>query len=114
MPRAVQRATAADVPYSMSSGCATTQSTRRKDSSGRAGNVMPAMLPRPQSTAGGTGRGHGRGHERLVHDLRRHERVVHDIRRATGPIEASPRTVVPQWTRAVAPHFGVALDPRIA
>ena len=34
MPRAVQRATAADVPYSMSSGCATTQSTRWKDSSG--------------------------------------------------------------------------------
>ena len=45
MPRAVQRATAADVPYSMSSGCATTQSTRRKDSSGRAGNAMPAILP---------------------------------------------------------------------
>src|SRR5215467_13900963 len=45
MPRAVQRATAADVPYSMSSGCATTQSTRSKDSSGRAGNVMPAILP---------------------------------------------------------------------
>src|SRR4051812_19808573 len=46
MPRAVQRATAADVPYSMSSGCATTQSTRWKESSGRAGNVMPAILPR--------------------------------------------------------------------
>src|SRR3954453_21075999 len=45
MPRAVQRATAADVPYSMSSGCATTQSTRWKDSSGRAGNVMSAILP---------------------------------------------------------------------
>src|SRR5215472_9980819 len=45
MPRAVQRATAADVPYSMSSGCATTQSTRWKDSSGRAGNAMPAILP---------------------------------------------------------------------
>src|SRR3954468_18851163 len=45
MPRAVQRATAADGPYSMSSGCATTQSTRWKDSSGRAGNVMPAILP---------------------------------------------------------------------
>src|SRR5215472_18793663 len=45
MPRAVQRATAADVPYSMSSGCATTQSTRRKDSSGRAGNAMSAILP---------------------------------------------------------------------
>src|SRR5580704_8682380 len=45
MPRAVQRATAADVPYSISSGCATTQSTRWKDSSGRAGNVMPAILP---------------------------------------------------------------------
>src|SRR5215831_3627471 len=45
MPRAVQRATAADVPYSMSSGCATTQSTRRKDSSGRAGKAMPAILP---------------------------------------------------------------------
>src|SRR6266581_4158008 len=45
MPCAVQRATAADVPYSMSSGCATTQSTRWKDSSGRAGNVMPAILP---------------------------------------------------------------------
>src|SRR3982750_4702124 len=44
MPRAVQRATAADVPYSMSSGCATTQSTRWKDSSGRAGNVMSAIL----------------------------------------------------------------------
>ena len=37
--------TAADVPYSMSSGCATTQSTRRKDSSGRAGKAMPAILP---------------------------------------------------------------------
>src|SRR5690348_5225208 len=47
MPRAVQRATAADVPYSMSSGCATTHSTRWKDSSGRAGNVMPAILPEP-------------------------------------------------------------------
>src|SRR5262249_31955180 len=47
MPRAVQRATAADVPYSMSSGCATTQSTRWKDSSGRAGNAMPAILPEP-------------------------------------------------------------------
>src|SRR5580704_13917204 len=46
MPRAVQRATAADVPYSISSGCATTQSTRWKDSSGRAGNVMPVILPR--------------------------------------------------------------------
>src|ERR671913_18160 len=46
MPRAVQRATAADVPYSMSSGCATTQSTRWKDSSGRAGIVMSAILPR--------------------------------------------------------------------
>src|SRR6266851_9105327 len=45
MPCAVQRATAADVPYSMSSGCATTQSTRWKDSSGRAGNVMSAILP---------------------------------------------------------------------
>src|ERR1044072_6135826 len=45
MPRAVQRATAAAVPYSMSSGCATTQSTRWKDSSGRAGKVMPAILP---------------------------------------------------------------------
>src|SRR5215472_17165884 len=45
MPRAVQRATAADVPYSMSSGCATTQRTRWKDSSGRAGNAMSAILP---------------------------------------------------------------------
>src|SRR6516164_6061276 len=47
MPRPVQRATAADVPYSMSSGCATTQSTRWKDSSGRAGNAMSAILPEP-------------------------------------------------------------------
>src|SRR6516164_7831030 len=75
MPRAVQRATAADVPYSMSSGCATTQSTRWKDSSGRAGNVMSAILPglvqrgatvrRPAAT--GTGResaGHPAGRRR--------------------------------------------------
>src|SRR6516162_9717059 len=54
MPRAVQRATAADVPYSMSSGCATTQSTRRKDSSGRAGNVMSAILPEPFPVASST------------------------------------------------------------
>src|SRR4026208_2361815 len=45
MPRAVQRATAADLPYSMSSGCATTHSTRWKDSSGRAGNFLSAILP---------------------------------------------------------------------
>src|SRR5437879_561757 len=54
MPRAVQRATAADVPYSMSSGCATTQSTRWKDSSGSAGNVMSGILPELSGHKGGS------------------------------------------------------------
>src|SRR3954468_8413348 len=45
MPRAVQRATAAEDPYSMSSGWATTHSTRWKDSSGSGGSVMATILP---------------------------------------------------------------------
>src|SRR6266851_2328843 len=76
MPCAVQRATAADVPYSMSSGCATTQSTRWKESSGRAGNVMP---PSFQNCS------------RLVMDrparvrLRQHEPIFARWRRMTRP-----------------------------
>src|SRR5262249_8184590 len=42
-PRAVQEATADDIPYSTSSGCATTHSTRRKASSGNGGTKSVAM-----------------------------------------------------------------------
>src|SRR5689334_18589550 len=47
-PRAVQDATADDIPYSTSSGCATTHSTRRKASSGNGGIKSVAM---PESVA---------------------------------------------------------------
>ena len=43
-PRAVQAATADDTPYSTSSGCATTHSTRRKASSGNGGSRSEAMI----------------------------------------------------------------------
>src|ERR1700733_14728904 len=42
-PRAVQDATADDIPYSTSSGCATTHSTRRKASSANGGIKSSAM-----------------------------------------------------------------------
>src|SRR5215831_13333105 len=42
-PRAVQAATADDTPYSTSSGCATTHSTRRKASSANGGTKSVAM-----------------------------------------------------------------------
>ena len=56
MPRAVQRATAADVPYSMSSGCATTQSTRVKSPSG---NGATERVPSTLSLLRGTSRVRG-------------------------------------------------------